>query len=203
MLKLLFKQLILIVSLIFIFAFLSLGMYIFPDFFIGYKKDFYLLSTKIISFYLIIRFGFKMKITKLFSNYEIHYLDCIRIFLFAITYSFLVDYLLINSILGKVYTSNNLTPLKAIEVIVITPILEEVLFRHIIQKNFNQNMEFLFSIIMTSVLFSIYHGNIEYIFSYFIFSVVIGLIYNKYNSLGLCVFFHSLNNLGVFIIYNL
>lgn len=201
--KLFINQSLIILILIVSIAVLTLVTFILPLELANYEKDLYLLVIKTISFLFVFKMILKINFLHLISNDKFNRIDALKILLLAVTYSVLFNYYVVNFIIGENMIMNKDSIIKSIELFFVAPLLEEILFRGIIQKRFNQELNYFLSIMLTSILFSLYHANYQYLFSHLAFSIVVGLIYQKYNSLLLCVFFHSLINIGIFTIYSL
>jgi membrane protease YdiL (CAAX protease family) len=105
-----------------------------------------------------------------------------------------------NVFLNFIINDESVSFIRLLDLIIIIPILEELFFRGIIQNMFYKEFKWYVSIILTSLLFSFYHFNLEYLFSNFIFSLFSGFIYFKYSSLKSSIIFHSLINMGVYIV---
>lgn len=78
--------------------------------------------------------------------------------------------------------------------IILAPYIEEKIFRQFGIDNFGNN---IFSVIVTSILFSLLHlyGGIELIISTFIGGIVYGIIYLKTNRLNICIISHLVVNI--------
>lgn len=79
-------------------------------------------------------------------------------------------------------------------VIILGPILEEVLYRKIIFNKLRTVFSVSFSIVFTSILFSIMHLNPYGLISFFIVGVILNYVYYLTNNLLLNIIFHSLLN---------
>lgn len=199
--KLIINQSLIILLLIISIAVLTLVTFILPVELANYEKDLYLLVIKTISFLFVFKMILKINFLHLISNDKFNRIDALKILLLAVTYSVLFNYYVVNFTRGENMLMNKDSIIKSIELFFVAPLLEEILFRGIIQKRFNQELNYFLSIMLTSFL--LYHATYQYLFSHLAFSMVVGLIYHKYNSLLLCVFFHSLINIGIFTIYSL
>ena len=83
----------------------------------------------------------------------------------------------------------------------IGPVLEEFIFRGIIYNKLKKVFASKQAIILTSLLFGLYHFNIIQGIYAFVFSILLTKIYEKYNNLLLPIIIHCLINLtsSVFI----
>jgi membrane protease YdiL (CAAX protease family) len=84
--------------------------------------------------------------------------------------------------------------------LVIPPLAEEMLFRGVILSGFCENYSTIKSVILSSLLFSLYHLNPFSSVSYFIFGIVSALISMKAKSILPCIYIHLIYN--VFIVLN-
>ncbi len=91
-----------------------------------------------------------------------------------------------------------------------SPILEEYIFRYIVQNKTNKlkNSSFLFisfGNLFSSILFATIHFllNDFYFITFLTFfpSLFFGYLYDSYNSLKIPIFFHSFFNINIFILY--
>ena len=92
-----------------------------------------------------------------------------------------------------------------ISVVLIAPILEELVFRGLIFRTVNLYNRylahfvsaFLFGFVHVSTEIIYYHqyGEIVQIIPYFLMGLVFSIMYDKYKTLGVSVYFHMLNNL--------
>lgn len=81
-----------------------------------------------------------------------------------------------------------------IGVVIIAPLLEEIVFRGIILQGFLKNYSITKSIIITAVLFGLFHANIVQTPLVILLGIVLGVIYIKTGSLFMCIIGHALNN---------
>ncbi|MCX7884225.1 MAG: CPBP family intramembrane metalloprotease [Caloramator sp.] len=81
-----------------------------------------------------------------------------------------------------------------LSVVIIAPILEEIVFRGIILQGFLKNYSITKAIIITAVLFGLFHGNIVQTPLVILLGIVLGVIYIKTGSLFMCIVGHVLNN---------
>ncbi len=82
--------------------------------------------------------------------------------------------------------------------VVSQPILEEILFRGILQEKLSR-VSFWLSIIVTSVIFSYIHGNDTILNTQFISSLIYGMAYQTSKDLRFPIINHSLQNLIVLL----
>ncbi len=84
--------------------------------------------------------------------------------------------------------------------IILVPIFEEIIFRGIILKNLLRNKSFGYSIIASSMLFSLVHTNPAILLSAFILGLLLAWIYSKTNNLLLSIIGHAVYNLTASIL---
>lgn len=83
----------------------------------------------------------------------------------------------------------------AILIVAILPaIFEELLFRGIIFNSFNKRYNLLVAILVSAVIFGVYHMNIVQGIYAFIFGLFLAYSYHKTNSLFVPIIFHFINN---------
>ena len=81
--------------------------------------------------------------------------------------------------------------------VIVAPIVEETLFRGLILRSL-QHFGNLFAIIVSSLLFGLWHGNLEQAIPIVLSSFLFGIIAIRSNSLIPSIIAHSMNNLIVF-----
>ncbi len=89
------------------------------------------------------------------------------------------------------------TALYFLHYVVLTPILEELLFRRALFAA-SEGYSKLFAVMMSSVFFALSHWQISRLVPVFLFSLIIGYAYAKTGSLLYAILIHSINNLLVF-----
>src|SRR5690606_17045387 len=89
-----------------------------------------------------------------------------------------------------------------ISIVFITPILEEIYFRGIILSQLNKIYNVFWSILISSLLFSIYHMDYEQSQISLFFGLLSGYLYAKTNNLFISVLLHSLINFFIFFTMN-
>lgn len=106
-------------------------------------------------------------------------------------------------IFGDIFRGDNeLSFLNYFDYFLITPFLEELFFRGVIQKKFNKHFNWYIAIILTSILFPLIHSNFDQYFFYFLFSMFSGYLFYKFNSLKISFLFHALSNILVSVVYH-
>lgn len=137
-------------------------------------------------------------------NYNSVFIKKLDIF-FKINYNFSIKYYLestkdsLKQILNYLYQY----PISAsITIGIISPIVEEILFRGIIlQGLINSKYKKWNALIFTSFIFAILHVNFVQIISAFILGITIGWIFLDSKSLILSIILHIINNLGICLFY--
>lgn len=85
--------------------------------------------------------------------------------------------------------------------VIIAPIIEEIIYRYIIQNSFNNQW---WSIFISTFVFAFAHINRTYdwthILSYISLGLINGFIYFYFNNISLTIFLHFLSNLVAFIL---
>ncbi|MCC3863859.1 CPBP family intramembrane metalloprotease [Terrisporobacter petrolearius] len=95
----------------------------------------------------------------------------------------------------------SLSVLQMISVIILIPICEEIMFRHVIFGYLKNNHKIVSAVIAQALVFGLWHGNIDQIIYTFILGIFLALIYMRYNSLLGNIILHIVFNLmGVLII---
>ncbi|MBU3197225.1 CPBP family intramembrane metalloprotease [Clostridium algidicarnis] len=90
-----------------------------------------------------------------------------------------------------------------LEVTLIGPIIEEILFRGIILNGLLKKYSKANAILFSSILFSIFHGNLPQMFNALFFGILLGLIYIKTKSLYAVTFSHIIANTSLYILKEL
>jgi CAAX protease family protein len=78
--------------------------------------------------------------------------------------------------------------------VIIASLTEELLCRGVILRGFLTHYSKTKSIIISAMLFSLFHMNIYQFFSAFILGLILGWVYTETRSLYLCFFIHSFHN---------
>ena len=86
---------------------------------------------------------------------------------------------------------------------IIGPIIEELIYRGIIFKQLLKEYDYKKAILITTLLFSVFHFNIVQMITSFIIGYYMCFIYYKYNNIILNIFIHFIYNLISLIIINL
>ncbi len=83
-------------------------------------------------------------------------------------------------------------------VVIVTPIVEEVIFRGVLFKAFRQKTTFFWAAIVTSVVFAVAHGQINVGIDVFILSMVLCYLREKSDSIWPPIIMHSIKNFVAF-----
>lgn len=98
----------------------------------------------------------------------------------------------------------NEKPLKLFfEVVIIGPIFEEIVFRKIILKELLNKHTKNIAIVISALIFSLIHLNIWQFFTAFPIGIILGLMFYETDSVFLCIIFHSLYNLSIFLNFDI
>lgn len=93
------------------------------------------------------------------------------------------------------------TPIASfLSVCILAPIIEEILIRGFILSGLKNNYGATVAILVSSVIFSLFHFNMVQTLSAFICGLLLGLLYLKTNSILNCIIAHFGYNLIAFII---
>lgn len=86
--------------------------------------------------------------------------------------------------------------------IILIPIIEELLFRGIILKGFLKRYSPIVAILLSALLFALFHGNVIQLLSVFIKGILFGILFFKTKSIYPSIFAHIINNLIVIVSSN-
>ncbi|MGL4991586.1 MAG: lysostaphin resistance A-like protein [Sarcina sp.] len=123
---------------------------------------------------------------------------------------FLLNSSLLDPFLPKVPTSNEQAIDNALNegilfftliITTIAPIFEEILMRGFFLNGFLKQYSPIFAIIISSIIFGIFHGNIPQFITATIIGCLLGLVYYHTNSLIICMIIHVANNASIFLIF--
>lgn len=93
----------------------------------------------------------------------------------------------------------------SLHIYIIAPIVEEILFRGIIQRRFMKQYSVFNSILFSSILFALFHGQIfrypEYFIGYLFAGIILGLVYYKTKSIFYPLIMHLIHNLLPAVFY--
>ncbi|MGF9881508.1 type II CAAX endopeptidase family protein [Bacillus albus] len=90
-----------------------------------------------------------------------------------------------------------ISPVALISIVLLAPLVEEFVFRYaainILTRRFTQT----WSILISSLFFSIMHFDFPFIFGYFLIGIVLALVYVRTNRLLVSFFVHAIMNLVI------
>lgn len=98
-------------------------------------------------------------------------------------------------------TVRPLFPLLDLRMILIVPIIEELFFRGLVLKNFLKKYSPVYAIMLSSLLFGVYHLNIDTLIFHISLGIIFGILYYKTNSLILVMLAHIIWNAFSFFKY--
>ena len=114
----------------------------------------------------------------------------------------LVSYLIIEVVVvhfvQSITTFREINVFKILSILIVSPFFEELFFRGIIQKMLQEKQKWYVAVIITSILFMLFHTQTTLYVSYFLFSVVAGYLYHKHRSVFLSILFHFFYNILIF-----
>ena len=82
----------------------------------------------------------------------------------------------------------------------VSPFVEEVIFRGFVYGRMRVYMPKVLAVLLSSLLFGVYHGNIVQGVYGFIMGILYTVVYDKYKNFYLAVFMHSITNLVAYFI---
>ena len=77
---------------------------------------------------------------------------------------------------------------------VLAPVLEEIIFRRVIEGEFLKSYSPVVAIILSSLLFGLIHQNLWQMIPAFFYGVLFGWVYYKFRNVWITIGLHSLNN---------
>ena len=123
----------------------------------------------------------------------------IYLLLLFFIFSMVLEYLINDDI----YRGRKITVIRALQTFLVIPVLEELVFRGVFQNRLTQSYGWKLGILITSILFMLIHyGQLDQMILSVIFSFLSGYLFHRTNSLLLCVVFHVLVNIGIFMLGN-
>lgn len=138
-----------------------------------------------------------------------HFLSFLIIIPFAISLSFLLNILLSLSGLSKlfpayekmsefIFLGNIWVQFACIGIIV--PIVEEFVFRGLIYKRLRTYTSYISSMLISSLIFGIYHGNVYQGIFAFLIGCALSFVYEKFQNVWAPILFHiAVNSFSVFL----
>lgn len=96
---------------------------------------------------------------------------------------------------SKIFEEMLHTPIAAfISIALVAPIFEEIIFRGIILDGLLKKYKAINAIVISALMFGVFHFNITQCINAFFIGIIVGTIYFKTNSLIPCMFVHFANN---------
>jgi hypothetical protein len=128
------------------------------------------------------------------------------IFISLFAFQICLQYFVLNIFLGEKIEHFNAMPWYHLTVIfisvcIIGPISEEILFRGYLFNKLYEKKGYLFSLIVSSIIFSLFHVDPNFYHTIFLFisGIILGFLFKRTNSLFIPILFHILWNLFVTI----
>jgi membrane protease YdiL (CAAX protease family) len=81
-----------------------------------------------------------------------------------------------------------------LSIALLTPIMEEYLFRGVLLNSFTKHISFAWANIIQAALFALIHDNPEVYFHHFLFGLIVGYFVKKQKHIYGAIAFHSINN---------
>lgn len=136
----------------------------------------------------------------LFSKKKMEFLDFIFLFLLGFSFGLIYNCILLNihqlfplpNLFGD--TNTNLL-LACFGTIIVGPILEEYLFRGIVYHRLQKFFSIMKSLLLTGVVFALFHQNVFQIIYAFIFNFILIFAYEKFNDIKAPIIVHMGGNL--------
>ena len=163
-------------------------------------------------FYLIIILYFMFRLRNCFNEFKsdaanifskVSFKEILAIVLLNILFSYGMLYLA--KFGGGVLSAKSLNLVGAaslFSIIVISPIVEELMFRGVFLNKLESIVPTLFAVLISSLLFAALH-TFGSIFSAFIFGICVSILYLKTENILVPIFAHFLNNLIGEVIYHM
>ncbi len=161
------------------------------------------ISTLLIGTAIVIKvYKFKLNLgVKILSHEEITVLFFVNIcfFLFSLLYDFLLNIgsenlFFIKPKIPELEWNNFIT---VFIVLIIGPVVEEILYRRIIFVKLKKHYSLLVSVLISSILFSVFHMDINNLVPAFMAGIFFAYVYHITKSLLIVIICHSLINLMV------
>lgn len=96
----------------------------------------------------------------------------------------------------------NLSTYEILRMLILMPILEEILYRNILLKRFSSFLHYSISIIITSIMFSLFHFDPNNFIGIFLAGIILGTIFHYTKNLILVIYSHSIYNLLILTLTN-
>ena len=96
--------------------------------------------------------------------------------------------------INEMFNSSGIIP-AVLTAVILAPVLEEIIFRGLIFNKLNSKLSTTAAIIISALIFGIYHMNIVQGLNAFVLGIVFAYIYSKTYNLWICIIAHFVNNL--------
>lgn len=158
----------------------------------------------VLTFLLLIPL-FKKKCTIKKLDFDLK--NMILLILLGISFGLTYNLILINLNYGFNFTnifdeSNSNIIITVLASGIIGPIMEELIFRNIVYERFKKLYKPVASIILTGIIFGIFHGNIIQFIYVFLFNFILVFVYEKYQSIYAPIIVHISANVGLQLFLN-
>lgn len=182
-------------------------IYIISLMIISYFDEKYNLKSSLLFFFISItllylktRKAFSKKLVIIKSNYVYRYV--LLLFLsFSFSFSILPFFIFKDYHIVNIESHVNYNILKSL---IISPILEELLFRRYLLSCLIKNMDIKKAILLSSFGFTVTHYlSGSSLFAVFILGILLAIVYVKTNNIILCIIGHSLSNFLAIVIFPL
>jgi len=142
---------------------------------------------------MIYFFNYRLKVTS-YHSFQLY----LFIALLAVSINLLIETPLLFLSSGAELYSNlgsKLNPYHFLTFFLISPLVEEIFFRDFIFRRLLISKNFLYALLVSTILFSIGHLTPYRIPSAIILALITGTIYYLYKDVLMCILFHSFSNL--------
>lgn len=117
--------------------------------------------------------------------------------IFLIGILFIISPTFAQELSNEPITLNSINPLfQFLQIAIVAPILEELLFRSVLFGNLSKKYSFWLSSIISSIIFAILHAQLS-ILGAFIFGIICCALYQKYKNILIPIIIHLINNILV------
>ena len=90
-----------------------------------------------------------------------------------------------------------------LSIALLTPIVEEYLFRGVLLNSFNKHLSFHWANVIQALLFALIHDNMDFFFHHFALGVIAGILVRNHKHLYSAIALHILNNtLAIVVLLN-
>lgn len=134
-----------------------------------------------------------------FNKLKVGTKDIIVLILIGISFAVLYNLILFNLNFTDIFNNNgnNKLFITLIASGLIGPIMEELIFRNIVYEKLKKNYKPIFAVILTGILFGLFHGNIIQFIYVFLFNFIFIMVYEKYDSIYAPIIVHISANSGL------